>query len=129
QKDVSSLRYIALPNLFHEAHMETRNGDVPDGCNINDPESSRISNPTTTLKVPSDYVPMSSKEKGKRVKRQGLNIDQGSSKRMNTSEDVSKEDLKGMMQLVPLEEVYVESLQVKHPIIDWEIHSEEKREY
>nr|GEZ65578.1 hypothetical protein [Tanacetum cinerariifolium] len=39
----------------------------------------------------------------------------------------SKEE--GMMQLVPLEEVYVESLQVKHPIIDWEIHSEEKREY
>nr|GFA90186.1 hypothetical protein [Tanacetum cinerariifolium] len=36
------------------------------------------------------------------------------------------EDLKGMMQLVPLEEVYVEALQVKHPIIDWEIHSEEK---
>nr|GEV95528.1 putative ribonuclease H-like domain-containing protein [Tanacetum cinerariifolium] len=32
-------------------------------------------------------------------------------------------------KLVPLEEVYVEALQVKHPIIDWEIHSEEKREY
>nr|GFB35955.1 hypothetical protein [Tanacetum cinerariifolium] len=46
-----------------------------------------------------------------------------------TSDDVSEEDLKGMMQLVPLEEVYVEALQVKHPIIDWEIHSEEKREY
>nr|GEU89229.1 hypothetical protein [Tanacetum cinerariifolium] len=35
----------------------------------------------------------------------------------------------GMMQLVPLKEVYVEALQVKNPIIDWEIHSEEKREY
>nr|GEW65648.1 hypothetical protein [Tanacetum cinerariifolium] len=41
-----------------------------------------------------------------RVKRQGLKIDQGSSKRMKTSEDVSEEELKGMMQLVPLEEVY-----------------------
>nr|GEW10214.1 hypothetical protein [Tanacetum cinerariifolium] len=29
-------------------------------------------------------------------------------------------------KLVPLEEVYVEALQVKHPIIDWVIHSEEK---
>nr|GEY28845.1 hypothetical protein [Tanacetum cinerariifolium] len=48
-----------------------------------------------------DFVPMSSKE----------------------------EEFKGMMQLVPLEEVYVEALQVKHPIIDWEIHSEGKREY
>nr|GEY12797.1 hypothetical protein [Tanacetum cinerariifolium] len=32
-------------------------------------------------------------------------------------------------KLVPLEEVYVEALQVKHLIIDWEIHSEGKREY
>nr|GFA00692.1 hypothetical protein [Tanacetum cinerariifolium] len=31
--------------------------------------------------------------------------------------------------LVPLEEVYIEALQVKHPIIDWEIHSEGKRDY
>nr|GEY39812.1 retrovirus-related Pol polyprotein from transposon TNT 1-94 [Tanacetum cinerariifolium] len=52
-----------------------------------------------------------------------------SAKRMKISEDVSEEDLKGMMQLVPLEEVYVEDLQVKHPIIDWEIHSEGQREY
>nr|GEY01453.1 putative reverse transcriptase domain-containing protein [Tanacetum cinerariifolium] len=75
-----------------------------------------------------DFVPMSSKEEGERVKRQGLKIDQGSYKRMKTFEDVSAEDLKGMMQLVPLEEVYVEALQVKNPIIDWEIHSKEKRE-
>nr|GFA27951.1 hypothetical protein [Tanacetum cinerariifolium] len=32
--------------------------------------------------------------------------------------EVSEEDLKEMMQLVPVEEVYVEALQVKHPIID-----------
>nr|GEV63471.1 reverse transcriptase domain-containing protein [Tanacetum cinerariifolium] len=30
---------------------------------------------------------------------------------------------------VPLEEVYVEALQVKHPIINWEIYSKGKREY
>nr|GEX22318.1 hypothetical protein [Tanacetum cinerariifolium] len=80
-----------------------------------------------------DFVHMSSKEESERVKRQGLKIDQGSSKRMKTSksvsEDVSKEELKGMMQLVPLKEVYIEALQVKHPIIDWKIHSEGKREY
>nr|GEX53342.1 hypothetical protein [Tanacetum cinerariifolium] len=45
------------------------------------------------------------------------------------SKGVSEEELKGMMQLVPLEEVYIEALQVKHPIIDWEIHTEGKREY
>nr|GFB55772.1 hypothetical protein [Tanacetum cinerariifolium] len=76
-----------------------------------------------------DFMPMSSKEEAKRVKRKGLKLDQWSSKRMKTSEDVSKEDLKEMMQLVPLGEVYVEALQVKHHIIDWEIHSEGKREY
>nr|GEZ96424.1 reverse transcriptase domain-containing protein [Tanacetum cinerariifolium] len=48
---------------------------------------------------------------------------------MKTSEDVFKEDLKGMMQLVPVEEVYVKALQVKHHIIDWEIHSMGKKDY
>nr|GEV53713.1 hypothetical protein [Tanacetum cinerariifolium] len=32
-------------------------------------------------------------------------------------------------RLVPVEEVYVEALQVKHPIIDWKIHTEGKRDY
>nr|GEU33148.1 putative ribonuclease H-like domain-containing protein [Tanacetum cinerariifolium] len=76
-----------------------------------------------------DFVPMSSKEENHKVKKQGLMIDQGSSKRMKISQGASKEELKGMMQLVPLEEVYIEALHVKHPIIDWEIHSEGKREY
>nr|GFA16612.1 hypothetical protein [Tanacetum cinerariifolium] len=53
KKDVSSLRYIALLNWFHEAHIETRNSDAPDGCNADVSESSEISNPTATSKVPS----------------------------------------------------------------------------
>nr|GEZ15902.1 hypothetical protein [Tanacetum cinerariifolium] len=62
-----------------------------------------------------DFVPMSSKEESKRVTRQGLKIDHGSTKRMKIYEGASEEELKGMMQLVPLEEVYIEALQVKHP--------------
>nr|GFB35854.1 putative ribonuclease H-like domain-containing protein [Tanacetum cinerariifolium] len=50
KKDVSSLRYIALPNWFHDAHIERMNSD---GCNTDDSESSGISNPTATSKVPS----------------------------------------------------------------------------
>nr|GEX39068.1 reverse transcriptase [Tanacetum cinerariifolium] len=69
------------------------------------------------------------KEEGERVKRKGLMLEQKSAKKMNTSEEVSKEDLKQMMQLVPVEEVYVEALQVKHPIIDWEIYLEGKQDY
>nr|GEU66675.1 retrovirus-related Pol polyprotein from transposon TNT 1-94 [Tanacetum cinerariifolium] len=68
KKDVSSLRYIALPNWFHEAHMETsndtiRNSDAQDDsqkeqdCNADVFASSGISNPNATLKVPSaDHV-------------------------------------------------------------------------
>nr|GEV98005.1 putative ribonuclease H-like domain-containing protein [Tanacetum cinerariifolium] len=63
KKDVSSLRYIALPNWFYEAHMETyndtiRNSDTQDDSqkeqdrNADVPESSGISNPTATSKVP-----------------------------------------------------------------------------
>nr|GEW80500.1 hypothetical protein [Tanacetum cinerariifolium] len=66
-----------------------------------------------------------SKEEGERMKRKRLRLEQESAKQMKTSEEVSEEDLKEMMQLVPVEEVYVEALQVKHPIIDWEIHTED----
>nr|GEU94035.1 putative ribonuclease H-like domain-containing protein [Tanacetum cinerariifolium] len=58
-----------------------------------------------------DFVPMSFKEESERLKRQGLKINQGSSKRIKISEGVSEEELKGMMELVPLEEVYIEALQ------------------
>nr|GEV63989.1 copia protein [Tanacetum cinerariifolium] len=64
------------------------------------------------------------KEEGERFKRKGLRLEHGSAKKMKTSEEVSEEDLKEMIQLVP-----VEALQVKHPIIDWEIHTEGKRDY
>nr|GEX11960.1 hypothetical protein [Tanacetum cinerariifolium] len=76
-----------------------------------------------------DFVPMGSKEEGDRVKRKGLRLEQESAKKVKTSKEVSEEDLKTMMQLVPVEEVYVEALQVKHPIIDWEIHTEGQRIY
>nr|GFA21406.1 hypothetical protein [Tanacetum cinerariifolium] len=54
-----------------------------------------------------DFVHMASKEEGKRVKRKGLIDDVASA----------------------VEEVYVEALQVKHPIIDWEIHTKGKKDY
>nr|GEY78247.1 hypothetical protein [Tanacetum cinerariifolium] len=52
KKDVSSLRYIALPDWFHEAHIESSNSDAQDDCNADVLESSGISNPTATSKVP-----------------------------------------------------------------------------
>nr|GEX32074.1 synaptobrevin, longin-like domain protein [Tanacetum cinerariifolium] len=81
-----------------------------------------------------DFIPMGSKEDAKRYKRKGIRFDQESSKKLKSSEEVieeakstdenPEEKIKEMMQLIPIEEVYVEALQVKHPIIDWKVHKE-----
>nr|GFA42078.1 hypothetical protein [Tanacetum cinerariifolium] len=52
KKDVSSLRYIALPNWFHEAHLESSTSNAQDACNVDAPKSSGNSNPTATSKNP-----------------------------------------------------------------------------
>nr|GFC78810.1 hypothetical protein [Tanacetum cinerariifolium] len=56
-----------------------------------------------------DFIPIGSKEEAKRLKR--------------------KDKIKEIMQLAPVEDVYVQALQVKHPIIDWKVHSEGERSY
>nr|GEY64140.1 hypothetical protein [Tanacetum cinerariifolium] len=86
-----------------------------------------------------DFIPMGSKEETKRIKRKGLNIEKESAKKQKTSkevpeeamshEEVPEEKVKEMMLLVPIEEVYVEALQVKHPIIDWKVYHEGQRSY
>ncbi|GJS98469.1 hypothetical protein Tco_0819639 [Tanacetum coccineum] len=55
-------------------------------------------------------------------KRQKTNETSGSvqEKPEEEEKEMSQEDLKQMMMVVPVEEVYVEALQVKFPIIDWE---------
>nr|GEY91711.1 hypothetical protein [Tanacetum cinerariifolium] len=75
----------------------------------------------------------------KEIKRKGINLEQESAKKQKSSEEITKEvkssdevpeeKIKEMMQLVPIEEVYVEALQVKHPIIDWEVHTEGQKAY
>nr|GEY64121.1 hypothetical protein [Tanacetum cinerariifolium] len=46
-----------------------------------------------------------------------------------STKEIPEEKMKEMMQLVPIEDVYVQALQVKHPIIDWKVHTEGKRSY
>ncbi|GJV57333.1 hypothetical protein Tco_1458338 [Tanacetum coccineum] len=43
--------------------------------------------------------------------------------------ELSQEDLQQVMMIVSVEEVYVEALHVKYPIIDWEVHTEKSRKY
>nr|GEX70776.1 hypothetical protein [Tanacetum cinerariifolium] len=86
-----------------------------------------------------DFIPMGSKEEAERYKRKAIRFDQESSKKLKSSEEIieeakstdeiPKEKIKEMMQLIPIEEVYVEALQVKHPIIDWKVHNEGQRSY
>nr|GFA12184.1 hypothetical protein [Tanacetum cinerariifolium] len=74
-----------------------------------------------------------------RFKRKGIRFEQESVKKLKTSkevpdevkipDEVPEEKVKEMMQLVHIEEVYVEALQVKHPIIDWKVHIEGQRSY
>nr|GFB56979.1 hypothetical protein [Tanacetum cinerariifolium] len=52
KKDVSSLRYIVLPNWVHEEYLESTSSQPQDACNTNAPESSGNSNPTTTSTNP-----------------------------------------------------------------------------
>ncbi|GKF18997.1 hypothetical protein Tco_0067635, partial [Tanacetum coccineum] len=77
------------------------------------------------------FVPMDSVIEKERTKRAGLNLQEESSKRQKTGEgsepteelkadEISQEDLQQMIMVVLVEEVYVEALQVKYPIIDWE---------
>nr|GEY57792.1 hypothetical protein [Tanacetum cinerariifolium] len=76
-----------------------------------------------------DFILMGSKEETERLKRKGLNLEQEHVKKQKTSEEapkiekstkeIPKEKIKEMMQLVPVEDIYVQALQVKHPIIDW----------
>nr|GEX57778.1 putative LRR receptor-like protein kinase [Tanacetum cinerariifolium] len=43
--------------------------------------------------------------------------------------DMSEEDVKNMLEIIPVSEFKVEALQVKYPLIDWEIYSEGSRSY
>nr|GEW71969.1 DUF4219 domain-containing protein/UBN2 domain-containing protein [Tanacetum cinerariifolium] len=45
------------------------------------------------------------------------------------TEEVPEDKVKEMIQLVPVKEVYVEALQVKHLIIDWKVHTKGQRSF
>nr|GEX94232.1 ribonuclease H-like domain, reverse transcriptase, RNA-dependent DNA polymerase [Tanacetum cinerariifolium] len=47
----------------------------------------------------------------------------------NDSKEMTEEDVQNMLEIVPVPEFKVEALQVKYPIIDWEIHTECSRIY
>nr|GFB56227.1 hypothetical protein [Tanacetum cinerariifolium] len=97
----------------------------------------------TIWKQIEDFIPMGSKEEAVRFNRKGIRFEQEGEqeeakkiktseevpKEVKSTEEVPKEKVKEIIQLVPVEEVYVEALQVKHPIVDWKVHIEGHRSY
>ncbi|GKE06338.1 hypothetical protein Tco_1398356, partial [Tanacetum coccineum] len=87
-----------------------------------------------------NFKPMGSEEESKRFKRPRIQLEQMSSKRIKSAANfhigqmriipsewlghLLDEDYKGMMELVPIEEVYIEALQVKRPIIGWYVYDD-----
>ncbi|GKG17016.1 hypothetical protein Tco_0361973, partial [Tanacetum coccineum] len=43
--------------------------------------------------------------------------------------ELSEEAIRKLQNIVPVEEFRIEALQTKHPIMDWEIHTEDSRKY
>ncbi|GJV47864.1 hypothetical protein Tco_1438076 [Tanacetum coccineum] len=87
-----------------------------------------------------DFVLMGSELEVQRLKRSGHEVSEKPSKRQKIEETLSsgveqsakkvlsEEELKKLV-VVSVEEVYIEALQVKYPIIDWEVYSEDTRRY
>ncbi|GKD25486.1 hypothetical protein Tco_1231700 [Tanacetum coccineum] len=67
-----------------------------------------------------DFVPMNSKIESSEPSQK---------QQAEDTKELSKEELKKMIEIVPIKEVYIEALQRKYPIIDWEIYAEEQRRY
>nr|GEX22091.1 retrovirus-related Pol polyprotein from transposon TNT 1-94 [Tanacetum cinerariifolium] len=82
-------------------------------------------------------IPKIANESLKRAAKE--EVEQESSKRQKTREsseprekeddELTLDDLQQMMMIFRVEEVYVEALQVKYLIIDWEFYIEESRKY
>ncbi|GJX80068.1 hypothetical protein Tco_0328217 [Tanacetum coccineum] len=97
----------------------------------------------TTIKRVKDFVPMESDRlvpkisTGSSKRTAETELDHEGSKRQKTNEEqsaeeekeLSEEELQKLMMIVPVEEIYVEALQVKYLIIDWEVYSKDTRKY
>ncbi|GJY13904.1 hypothetical protein Tco_0383213 [Tanacetum coccineum] len=78
----------------------------------------------TFEQIEEKFIPESSK-KLKTSKASGSEPSQ--EQQTKEPKELSEKELKKMMEIVHVEEFYIQALQAKYPIIDWEIYSEEQR--
>nr|GEW20555.1 putative ribonuclease H-like domain-containing protein [Tanacetum cinerariifolium] len=79
----------------------------------------------TTKRVAEETLLQESFKKLKAVEVLGSHSTQDTS--THDSKEISEEDVKNMLEIILVSEFKVEALQVKYPLIDWEIHSEGSR--
>nr|GEV88963.1 hypothetical protein [Tanacetum cinerariifolium] len=63
-----------------------------------------------------DFIPIGSKEESERFKTKGIRLEQDSAKKVKTSEEVLKEKLKEMMELILVEE------NLMHALVEWKLY-------
>ncbi|GJQ97895.1 hypothetical protein Tco_0009034 [Tanacetum coccineum] len=97
----------------------------------------------TTMRRVQSFVPMGSELEVQRLKRAGQEVLEKPVKRQKIGEasgsgeeqstekekELSEEELQKLLVIVPVEELVIQPLQVKYPIIDWEVYSEDTRRY
>nr|GEY22410.1 retrovirus-related Pol polyprotein from transposon TNT 1-94 [Tanacetum cinerariifolium] len=76
-----------------------------------------------------DFKGMSFEEVEAKFKTVWEQIEEEVPEEVKSSDEFPGEKIKELIRLVPIEEVYIEALQVKHPIIDWKVHIEGQKSY
>ncbi|GJR22097.1 hypothetical protein Tco_0970624 [Tanacetum coccineum] len=78
-----------------------------------------------------NFVPMDSEEGGKKAEssKKEAASSLGEEQSVEKEKELLEVELQKLLVVVLVEEVYVEALQVKYPIIDWEVYSEDTRRY
>nr|GEZ09334.1 hypothetical protein [Tanacetum cinerariifolium] len=143
EKDYPLIKGLALVMISYKLQVENYSQMAEDMNR----KIYNIANTPRRLEMPMLEVCTAIEEKKKKLpvkdrwqlKRKGLNLEQEHIKKQKSSEEASEiekstkeiteEKMKEMMQLVPVEDVYVQALQVKHPVIDWKVHTEGQRSY
>nr|GEW15788.1 hypothetical protein [Tanacetum cinerariifolium] len=75
-----------------------------------------------------EVVVMDAKPQG-RINQEEINAASKGGNSSNDTKEMSEEDVQNMLEIVTVSEFKVEALQIKYPIIDWEIHSKGPRTY
>ncbi|GJY74547.1 hypothetical protein Tco_0478978 [Tanacetum coccineum] len=97
---------------------------------VNEEERQRIARDAKIVHISSNATPTAQIDKRKarirEIREVSGSVEEQSARK---EKEVSEEELKKLLVIVQVEEVYIEALQVKYPIIDWEVFTEESRSY